>query len=72
MSIQERKACGEALVPIASHGMVAVTEERMEKLLAIVEAAKALDAAFSGYVEKRSDVAKLRDVLAALGAKGSG
>lgn len=37
MSIQERKAYGEALALIQRHGMVAVTEERMKKLLVAVE-----------------------------------
>lgn len=40
MSIQERKAYGEALALIQRHGMVAVTEEQMARLMDVIKLAE--------------------------------
>lgn len=40
MSIKERIEYGNALRLLAQHGMVAVTEERLQRLKAVVEAAR--------------------------------
>lgn len=71
MSIAERAAYGEALALIKRHGMVAVTEEQMQRLLAVAEAADRLCLALDlGDKETRDNrQADLEDALAALERK---
>lgn len=76
MSIQERKEYGEAIALIERHGMVAVTQERMQRLLAVVEVARSLSetcqeilpaGAPEAVCNFYGDTYELADALAALG-----
>lgn len=70
MSIEERAAYGKAVALVERHGMVVVTEEHMQKLLAVVEAAKSFTGANGDYhwwtEEERLYNERLKDSLAAL------
>jgi hypothetical protein len=67
MSLQERKAYGKALALIQRHGMVAVPEDRMARLMAVIKAAEQFMVAKRlGYGEV-DGYFNLQDAIAALG-----
>lgn len=67
MSIQERKEYGEAIALIERHGMVAVTEEHMQRLLAVAEAAETVKE-FSGHLKEDGTYWIIEDLMDALAA----
>ena len=70
MSIGERHAYGEAIALLKRHGMVVATEEHIQRLLAVVEAAKDFLISdgdyFSWTEDERHCLSRLKEALLAL------